>query len=104
MYRLIAFKTMKRIIFSFLVVAAIAVSAVVVTSCGNAQAQGGSSAKAERWEYKIVDDGIRVSTQAENIRRGEEILNRLGEEGWELVSIANSSGSSATAFLKRRLP
>jgi hypothetical protein len=31
----------------------------------------------QHWEYKIVDDEI----------VGEMALNRLGDEGWELVSV-----------------
>ena len=94
---------MKRVIFSLVVVAAIAVSAVVVTSCGNAQAQGGGRATVERWEYKVLSD-LRMS-DASNI---ETHLNSLGAQGWELVSQglynggANSS-SYNSVILKRKL-
>ena len=95
---------MKRIIFSFVVVTAIAISAVVVTSCGNAQAQGSVSAKAERWEYKILEVRYSSSDRAES----ESALNSLGAEGWELVSAGspatgNGSSSYFYGFFKRRL-
>ena len=86
---------MKKVIFSFVVVAAIAISAVVVTSCGNAQAQGGSSAKVERWEYKFLEIYSSPQEFGESVKTGKaydlESFNRLGSEGWELVSIDNVS-------------
>jgi len=89
---------MKRLIFSLVVAAAIAISAVVVTSCGNIQAQGGGSGKSERWEYFIL-------THSETTQKEE--LNKLGSEGWELVSVANYGGpvqGVGYAYFKRRLP
>ena len=94
---------MKRIIFSFVVVAAIAISAVVVTSCVNAQAQGVGSAKAEQWEYKVLS-----RLDMSNAGSIESRLNTLGAEGWELVSQglynggANSDSYNAL-ILKRKL-
>ena len=88
---------MKRVIFSFVVVAAIAILAVVVTSCGNAQAQGGGSAQSVRWEYKSVELGYGGD-------KAENILNGLGAEGWELVTTTMSMNSPAYGYLKRRLP
>lgn len=48
------------------------------------------------WEYRVTmlaDDAL--STQAK--------LNRLGDEGWELVTVAVSSESRLTlAYLRRR--
>ena len=86
---------MKRVVFRFVVVAAIAVSAVVVTSCGNAQAQGGGSGKVERWEYKC----FRVNSFEQGM---EAQLNSLGAEGWELVF--KHTSSSSECIFKRRLP
>src|SRR5262245_53115622 len=40
-----------------------------------------------RWEYKQV-----VRSLSENKFPSEEELNRLGKDGWELVTILNSSG------------
>ena len=95
---------MKRIIFSFVVVAAIAISVVVVASCSNAQAQGGGGAKAERWEYKILEVRYSSDYRVES----ESALNSLGAEGWELVSAGspatgNGSSSYFYGFFKRRL-
>ena len=97
---------MKRIIFSLVVVAAIAISAVVVTSCGNIQAQGGSSAKAERWEYKVVYHNRGLGYyDGGTFPDLETTINGLGAEGWELVS-AELVGNYAYfyGFFKRRLP
>ena len=96
---------MKRIISSFVVVAAIAISAVVVTSCSNAQAQVGGSVNSGRWEYKIVQFNISESSRDES----EANLNLLGKEGWELVSAGTRhAGSASTSefygVMKRRLP
>ena len=82
---------MKRIIFSFVVVAAIAVSAVVVTSCGNANAQGGGSAKSERWEYTDV------------YYYDKDAFNQLGKQGWELVTYGGCMNSCHGFVFKRRL-
>ena len=90
---------MKRIIFSFVVVAAIVISAVVVTSCG--------SAKSERWEYKIVYPNKDMSSGMDGNRfQVEAEFNQLGAEGWELVSHGLGSGYSSSSFFtfKRRLP
>ena len=89
---------MKRIVFSFVVVAAIAISAVVVTSCGNAQAQGGGNVKVERWEYK-------VSTIRESGSGWEDklsiSLNSFGAEGWELIYWSYERDA---CIFKRRVP
>jgi hypothetical protein len=39
-----------------------------------------------RWEYKIIN--VRSENYSMDPRRAEE-LNRLGDEGWELVSITS---------------
>ena len=104
MYRLIAFKTMKKVIFSLVLVAAIAVSAVFVKSCGNAQAQEGGNAKVERFEYQQIwagasrsgwDSSCNYNNQGthDNIAR---VLNQLGSEGWELVSTTSANGQGNT--------
>ena len=83
---------MKRFISSFVVVAAIAISAVVVTSCSNAQAQGSVSTKVERWEYKMICAKLSVYSETNNnLNEIVPNLNSLGQEGWELVSV-NLSG------------
>ena len=89
---------MKRVIFSLVVVAAIAISAVVVTSCGNVQAKSGSVAKAENWEYKQLDFNYDNGGHRQD-------FNSLGKEGWELVSVTRGPHCcTANAYFKRRLP
>jgi len=87
--------------FVFLVAGAIAVSAVA-TSCINAQAQGGSNVKSERWEYKVMS---RIDMS--NANEVEAELNRLGMEGWEVVSAGNYNGGANSSsynsiILKRK--
>ncbi len=50
--------------------------------------QGGNLGEAvmKTWEYKIIN--IRSENYSMDPRRAEE-LNRLGDEGWELVSITS---------------
>ena len=115
---------MKKLIFSLVVVAAVAISAVVVTSCGNTQTQGesvsdqgdntsvsehGRSTQSLRWEYKQFviatsdygpADVITQSGLSDFWRNGSlsvvNNLNRLGNEGWELVSVTAVSHSRSS--------
>ena len=49
------------------------------------------------WEYKIIN--VRSENYSMDPRRAEE-LNRLGDDGWELVSISNNN----VAYMKRQHP
>ena len=106
---------MKRVILSFILLTAIAVS-TVLTSCTKTRAQErvntktetqeGINAKTEKWEYKIVE--FKKISTADNRLNKESELNRLGAEGWELVSIGSpASGAVNTGefygVLKRKL-
>jgi hypothetical protein len=51
-----------------------------------AQLPGGGAADMKTWEYKIIN--VRSENYSMDPRRAEE-LNRLGDEGWELVSITS---------------
>ena len=46
------------------------------------------------WEYKIVSFG--------NVSNAENILNELGEDRWDLISV-NTNGSDLIGFLKREM-
>ena len=83
---------MKKVIFSFVLVAAI-VASVALTSYTNTQAQRSENATVERWEYKVVQ-----------LSPNDAEYNSLGAEGWELVSATTSSTSYGYSFFKRRLP
>lgn len=62
------------------------------------------------WEYQVVflpgpAAGARVVKQAhggylDSVKT--DILNRLGAQGWELVSVASTSGEDHAAYLRRR--
>lgn len=44
----------------------------------------------QKWEYLVTENAV------------ESKLNRLGQEGWELVAVTfNDSGSSRTFYFKR---
>jgi hypothetical protein len=47
------------------------------------------------WEYRVV-------TQMDNPLENQAKLNRLGQEGWELVAVATlGNGGTIAAYLKR---
>jgi hypothetical protein len=48
--------------------------------------RGPGEADMKTWEYKIIN--VRSENYSMDPRRAEE-LNRLGDEGWELVSITS---------------
>ena len=74
----------------------------VVILSGNAVAD-------DAWEYQVVflpgpAAGAKVVKQANGgylDTTKTEILNRLGEQGWELVSVAAHSGEDHAAYLRR---
>ena len=54
-----------------------------------------------KWEYHLTVLGL------DDPKEAQDTLNRLGREGWELVSIASNAGKEGTwhiASLKRVLP
>jgi hypothetical protein len=61
----------------------------------------------ERWEYKVLTSRFRSGFQDEQGtkygRLTEEVLNRLGEEGWEVCGYNHSFVSAPTLILKRKV-
>jgi hypothetical protein len=54
-----------------------------------------------KWEYQLTLLGLN------NPKEAQDILNRLGRDGWELVSIASNVGKEGSwhiASLRRELP
>lgn len=47
----------------------------------------------QKWEYKIVNDKW----------QGEDDLNKLGDDGWELVAIIYSVGWPSAMYYFKRL-
>jgi len=62
--------------------------------------------KITKWEYKVMyhDDRPQSGTSGTRARSGasEEKLNKLGKEGWELVSVRSGPGSEAVFYFKRK--
>jgi hypothetical protein len=88
----------------------------VLSGATMARAQTGSSTSATRqkWEYctilnitpgtagwkaQVARNGI-IETMDSDVS-GITTLNRLGFEGWELVSVSHQTGYSAEYFLRR---
>ena len=46
-----------------------------------------------RWEYKTLEVGQSQGSSSHNGKSFEEELNRLGNQGWELVGRGMSNGS-----------
>ena len=60
----------------------------------------------EPWEYKfLVGHGVRSHLRdGDGVEYGplcEELLNRLGREGWEVCSHNDSAGSQPSLIVKR---
>jgi hypothetical protein len=59
---------------------------VIGYTCARNNGDGGRATDMKTWEYKIIN--VRSENYSMDPRRAEE-LNRLGDEGWELVSITS---------------
>ncbi len=62
----------------------------------------------DQWEYKLLVGGglrqhLRDGAGADYGPLSEELLNRLGREGWEVCGHNLAFGSSASLVIKRRL-
>ena len=53
-----------------------------------------------KWEYKIAQIGRSIAQIGHGENAGT-LLRQLGEEGWELIFVANDSGGKYTFFFKR---
>ena len=64
----------------------------------------------EKWEYKIINIEIKGWVNKQIDPKTEQLLNELGNDGWELVSIAPIGGgvggwgaeTSSFAFIFKR--
>ncbi|RLC40059.1 MAG: hypothetical protein DRH33_01135 [Candidatus Nealsonbacteria bacterium] len=66
-----------------------------------------------KWEYKIISVEIekgKIEEEIKGYERIEQVLNKAGEEGWELVFVAPRFGNIgwdgkrvANLFLKRKI-
>ena len=77
-----------------------------LSSCDNANAQGGISNNnaTVRWEYKLVN--ISTGTDFDGtFSTATAAFNELGKEGWEYVGFSEiGNGYSSGHIFKRRLP
>ena len=62
-----------------------------------------ASSKSERWEYKVISSFLQGGHEP-SIQDVSTKLNKLGEEGWELVSDSDGGSVNHLFILKRRLP
>lgn len=49
-----------------------------------------------RWEYKVI------AMDHKFVANVEQVLNGLGEQGWEMVSMVPESGKTTMAFKRRK--
>jgi len=98
--------------FMVVVVASMLILAVLVCFNGNNSRKSGENsvfaqqvpakAHGERWEYYLV-----ALPPVHNITEKRDTLNKLGLDGWELVSVAPVVGRDVdihVCYFKRRLP
>ncbi len=38
-----------------------------------------------KWEYKVIDGSFPYVEAGQRVKQIEDVLNKLGKEGWELV-------------------
>ncbi len=70
-----------------------------------------------RWEYRVIELGDVVEDDEDRVTEYEVLLNELGEDGWELVTVteteyidetdpdeAGVASGTTIAYLKREKP
>jgi hypothetical protein len=62
---------------------------------------GGFMAEQTLWEYRVVSVGSWLGTKPEAV---EEALNALGQEGWEVVSVASEPAGGSKLFVVAKRP
>lgn len=56
----------------------------------------------KKWEYKVINLKAKGVTNLVLSKEDEDVLNKLGEQGWELVSSAPTvNGRTICCMLKR---
>ncbi|MDE2802704.1 MAG: DUF4177 domain-containing protein [Chloroflexota bacterium] len=43
-----------------------------------------------RWEYRVIDLGDEVDDDADRTAGYQDVLNEMGEDGWELVAVTET--------------
>ena len=70
-----------------------------------------------RWEYRVIDLGADVEDNPDRVSEYEDVLNEMGEDGWELVAVTETEyidetdpdeagipSGTTVAYLKREKP
>lgn len=70
-----------------------------------------------RWEYRVIDLGAEVEDSPDRVSDYQDLLNALGDEGWELVAVTETEyidetdeeedgipSGTTVAYLKRERP
>ncbi len=66
----------------------VVISGLLLITCVFIYSQNTNAKKREIWEYKTLNGSIRNETNS------VQVLNKYGEEGWELVAIEPKSDDS----------
>ena len=43
-----------------------------------------------RWEYRVIDLGAEVEDSPDRVSDYQDLLNAMGDEGWELVAVTET--------------
>lgn len=43
-----------------------------------------------RWEYRVIDLGAEVEDSPDRVSDYQDLLNSLGDEGWEVVAVTET--------------
>ena len=57
----------------------------------------------ERWQYKVVDVAVKMLGDSVSVRAQAE-LDRLGAQGWQLVSVVQSPATCSLSMFLRKGP
>ena len=70
-----------------------------------------------KWEYRVIDLGAEVDDSPDRVSDYQDMLNSLGDEGWELIAVTETEyidetdpdeagipSGTTVAYLKRQRP
>jgi hypothetical protein len=80
--------------------ASIALGILLAFHSNTASAEEKGPAGPVKWEYKIVPETTWIAQPDKSlkvVRVTEEVLNKLGEEGWQLSGVVNKTSGRSSA-------